>query len=560
MGVLGADFLDSNMHSRVAITIFQACARSLLEQHDSGAWMESIEQTAYGVLILCKARKMTIFNDLCLELDEAIRRGIKFLTLAATTPLSSERIWIEKVSYASPRLTEAYVIAAQRAADSPAGVPSIRVASNTDMQSEPTSLVRYVQLFRQTPLFSWLPEWQVRLSAMEASLFIPLLRACRLEIFPRKDMEEDKYFEIIPFTWTSCNNRSRTFVSTSFLYDMMVISFLNYQVDEFMESVAGPAFRDHLEDLCQLIDDLFIAKDIENSADINGHNGYEDSDSGADFSVDEKPYLDDKTESKAMTGPIVTQSQYEDVRIPLQRFVLHVLNHPSIAKASSWDFSMLKIALRTFLLAHTSQTEDNDRFGLDQDNTANAEFTSASTSFFQWVRTTSADHTSCPYSFAFVSALISASEAGGADCFPSTCEKYFAEAVCRHLATMCRMYNDYGSVARDCIERNLNSINFPEFNRGTNVDIHSDQSKKEALFTLAEYERCCLNKALDSLGGASQIIDEPRAEYTNPNNAVINSSMELRTRKMAIFRMFCNVTDLYGQIYVVRDIASHMKT
>ena len=41
-------------------------------------------------------------------------------------------------------------------------------------------------------------------------------------------MEEDQYFDIIPFTWTACNNRKGTFASTSFIYAMMIVSFLNY--------------------------------------------------------------------------------------------------------------------------------------------------------------------------------------------------------------------------------------------------------------------------------------------------------------------------------------------
>lgn len=31
------------------------------------------------------------------------------------------------------------------------------------------------------------------------------------------------------------------------------------------------------------------------------------------------------------------------------------------------------------------------------------------------------------------------------------------------LATMCRQYNDYGSIVQDRAEKNLNSVNFPDF-------------------------------------------------------------------------------------------------
>ncbi|KAK3945231.1 terpene cyclase [Diplogelasinospora grovesii] len=463
--------------------------------------MGSIEATAYGVLILCEARNMCFFNNLRRELDDAIHRGATFLNTAAPGSASAEHLWIEKVSYTSTAVTEAYVLAAQKAASSPVGHVSIGTPFQMDVHMAPAKMAGYVQLFRQTPLFSSVPKWQVWLSVFEASLFMPLLRARRLEVFPRKGMEKDKYFEIIPFTWTSCNNRSRTFASTSFLYDMMVISFLNYQADEFMEAVAGPAFLGNLSGLRRLIDGLFSAEDTAEAVTVNDTNDRDGSDSDSGVSMNGKESASENVAEIDMATQDAKQE--EDVGIPLRRFVSHVLSHPSILNASSWDRATLRRELRIFLLAHVSQIEDNDRFGRDQDNAKidRDVFSSATTSFFQWVRTTSADHTSCPYSFAFVSSLLSASVAGGADCFPSAREKYLAEAACRHLATMCRMYNDYGSLARDRAERNLNSINFPEFSRGgaSNVDGADDEAKKAALFAVAEYERSCLDLALDRL-------------------------------------------------------------
>ena len=194
--------------------------------------------------------------------------------------------------------------------------------------------------------------------------------------------------------------------------------------------------------------------------------------------------------------------------------------------------------LRIFLHAHVTQSEDNAKF-INGARDTNGVRSFANDTFFQWVRTTSADHTSCPYSFSFVSCLMSALN-NGQECFPTASEKYLAEDMCRHLATMCRMYNDYGSVSRDEAENNLNSINFPEYESYTSPD-----SKKTALFQLAEYERSCLNVARERLG----------AETRSPSDAA-----KVKGRQMELWDMFCDVTDLYGQIYVVRDIASRMTT
>lgn len=93
------------------------------------------------------------------------------------------------------------------------------------------------------------------------------------------------------------------------------------------------------------------------------------------------------------------------------------------------------------------------------------------------------------------------------------------------------MYNDYGSIARDRGERNVNSVNFPEFAGG------AKEGRQKALFALAEYERVNMQRGLARLG-----------DLTGQD----------KRQLMERVRMFCNVTDLYGQIYVARDIASRM--
>jgi hypothetical protein len=70
-------------------------------------------------------------------------------------------------------------------------------------------------------------------------------------------MMEDKYSDNIPFTWTSCDNRQRTFASTSFIYEMMIVSFLNYQADEFMEECVGIMFQEQTNALRQLTNWVF---------------------------------------------------------------------------------------------------------------------------------------------------------------------------------------------------------------------------------------------------------------------------------------------------------------
>jgi len=540
------------MHSAVAITLFQACLRPLLTQKENGSWNDAIEETAYGVLTLSEARRVCFFGHMQQPLDSALQRGREFLQFNSSQALN--RIWIEKVTYAVPLLTDCYVLAALKASSLPT---KAKVVSSLYSTAWSPSMSQQVKLFKLTPLFSEVPEWQLQASMIEATLFQPLLRARRLEIFPRKNMAQDKYFDIIPFTWTSCNNRSNTFTSTSFIYEMMVISFLNYQADEFMEAVAGRIFEGRTEELRQLIDRAFINESDQVNGNYgngngrsgdgrngNGHigNGHIGNGHNRNGHKGKSRYLKDleaKSRESNSNGHL-SKADYYEVFDPISKFVAHISSHPAVVSASSWDRETTKRDLRTFFHAHITQSKDNATF---TSQSRSGIYSPTAETFFQWVRTTSADHTSCPYSFSFVSCLLSALN-DGIECFPTVSEKYLAAAMCRHLATMCRMYNDYGSVARDEAENNLNSINFPEFGlkRG---DDNSLNDKMKTLFKLAEYERSCMEEARRRLG----------QEQRSPSDAA-----KVKERQMALWYMFCDVTDLYGQIYVVKDIASRMAT
>jgi aphidicolan-16beta-ol synthase/syn-copalyl-diphosphate synthase len=520
---------DDDAKSRLAITLFQACFRPLLDQKTNGSWNNSIEETAYGILILSESRRLHLFEDLQQPIDQAISRGVNFLESNKDQPGS--HIWIEKVSYTSPLVTQSYRLAAMRVASTQIA-PS--VGSSVWNKSQASGLHKHVELFSQAPLFSQLPRWELHGSMVEAALFAALLRTHRSAVFDRMDLEEDKYFDVIPFFWTSSNNRARTYASTSFLFEMSRIALLNFQVDEFMEATAGPTFDGRFDDLRDLIRDM-LADDrpvpiIPNKSTLNGTNGVHES-NGVHNSHKLKPLdLNDRDPG------------YIQVFTHLSKFLNYILQHQYVQAASAWDQQLLRRELRTYLLGHTQQAEDSSRSGK-----ACEPVSTTTTTFFNWVRTTSADHISCPYSFAFVSCFMGFTltpRGGGGDCFPSATEKYLANAVCRHLSTMCRMYNDLGSTERDQSEGNLNSVDFPEF--GTHQDM---KSKQKALLSLAEYERQAYIDAFARL-------EQARLEIARENADA--EAVRLAERRMAIWTMFCEEVDLYGQVYVVRDISSRV--
>lgn len=98
------------------------------------------------------------------------------------------------------------------------------------------------------------------------------------------------------------------------------------------------------------------------------------------------------------------------------------------------------------------------------------------------------------------------------------------------------MYNDLGSAVRDADESSVNSLNFPEFlfrlaADRKQVSTMPKPNAKEDLLWIAEYERQGLNTAIKQLGeelGDSEL--------------------------MKALRIFIDVTDLYGQLYLLKDV------
>jgi hypothetical protein len=113
---------------------------------------------------------------------------------------------------------------------------------------------------------------------------------------------------------------------------------------------------------------------------------------------------------------------------------------------------------------------------------------------------------------------------GGVESFLTAQSKYLAAAACQHLATICRMYNDYGSVARDEAECNLNSIDFAEFHTKTGLGRKRNgdtdrqeygegsamEPRKMTLYELAQYEWSWLDAAMSRLSNTMQGLGRGR--------------------------------------------------
>ena len=505
---------EEMLYKRIPLVLTQILGRTMQMQETDGSWEHgSCEVTAFAVLTLVSLVALPwIANLRESHVALAIEKGKDYLRENHYRWNDAHYIWVEKVTYASKVLSQAYCLAAMKASPS-----EYAWSQNTqDLTRLPTkSITKLEKFFSSLPLFSKIPnhEIMILMSLSESYFSLPQLRCSIPAIFPRNDEAESKYLEYIPFTWISCSNLAAQ-ADSAILMDMMVISVLNYQVDQYMEAVIARDYATDFQPIRDLISTL----------------GKEERD--YDAIALKRPGTDTLREPSRDPGRILSD------------FVDYVTGHPATLRQSSTMRQHLLHSLRTFLHAQLTQLSDNARL---------ASFGAPSIPYHEWVHTTSAAHTSCHYSFLFFCCLINLTPGQWEkeECFTTVRQKYLALDVCAHLATMCRMYNDVGSVARDREENNVNSVDFPEFDTDANCNGLSEDKKDEEqqnwerqgedkkkadLLWLAAYERECLEQAFAKLE---------------------ESGVTSRTRDM--LRLFVRVTDLYGQIYVARDLTARIK-
>jgi len=545
---------DDLIHDQVPLVLFQILIRTLQKQSSDGSWglrVPSREITAYAVLTLKTLSPLPWLAHFRSRLQSAIKKGSTFLVMNHDEWDREEYIWVEKVTYALTPLSRTYCLAALCAGTSFSW--GKRVASLVTISSE--KVVKLSKFFSQLPMFSKDERWLLEADVAAGYFYLPQLMRVSSNIFPRQEKVNYKYLEYIPFTWIATNRKNCNPLSNNVLWEAMMIALLDYQLDEFMETVFGKdeqlkdveAVKSIVRRLCEFPshgeskvgdDQSHLTIGAHTNAYVNGH---------VDGSVN------GNSEGLYSTA-------LEQVEVVLSRFTSYILQHPTVIQSPEHIRRQLHSELATCMLTHIEHDEDNARFAAQQQQQVLAESTSNSFSgagaqilpfssprgtYYSWVRTTSADNTHCPFTFLFFSCL--AAPKPSEPFFKGVRQHYLSNALCRHLANLCRQYNDYGSVARDQAESNLNSLNFPEFHEpyrpqedGGQAEIRDEGAMKKDLFFIAEYERECLNHAIDKLN----------AEMTTSKQGVWKSNA---------LRSFVDTVDLYGQIYVARDITNRVK-
>ncbi|KAF7375139.1 Ent-kaurene synthase [Mycena sanguinolenta] len=465
------------VQTKAPIALFQILIRTLQGQKSDGSW-GSCEETAYALLTLSNLTSLPFMSIMHDAIQAAVHSGRDFLHLSLTGKQDTGDeicLWIDKVNYRIPPVSYSYVLAALRATASPIPDSPSKFGELDRFILIPTKRVQgFLRFYRKLPLFRDCKDWQLLAYIAEGYLYIPILEEVRMSVFGREGMGEETYMEYIPFSWTSANSRTNNYSCPMNSFVCMTISLINFQVDEFFDSMV----RDHgtaaQPTLRRAFDEIFDALDNNQSI--------------ADFDRGD--------------GPFSTMLKY------MHKYICFIVDYPTLQNASEYDKAHNRRELKAYLLGMTQQTEDNAVY---------AKQTSWGDRSPPQIILPEVDQDSLRGAHIRFDFLL-----------------FIAQDCITHMAVLCRIWNDWGSMKRDVAERNISGMNFPEFAGMTEEQIKAQMRR------ISDYERRCLHASLADLRqAAKEVMGEAKG------NKCVDS-----------FEFFFRGAEVYDAIYEFKDISA----
>ena len=337
---------DQFLKDRVPLVLTQIVSRIVCSQQRDGSWgsRSSTEETAYAVMALKDSRTLPWFSLVREDIDIAIRTGQEYLAEHKAYWTMPQYLWIEKVTYGNPVLSEAYCLAAMKP-------PLSKVAwgerVTTLVNTPEKSLAKSIGLIRKTANLQKVGLGIIKLSAIEGALFMPRLKSAHEGILPGQKDAKNKYLGLVPLSWIIINNSENLFLPANLLWEMMVITVWNFRVDEYMETSVAATEIDGLEKLKTIIRDLCNGKTLDPTVAKSRKRRYEE----FVTSVNDTNHDSD--------SPEVTTNA---VHVAIGKYINAMLNSPSIQHASADDKTSHRAKLADFLTSHIDQIVDNKRF------------------------------------------------------------------------------------------------------------------------------------------------------------------------------------------------------
>ncbi|KAI9708936.1 MAG: hypothetical protein M1820_003630 [Bogoriella megaspora] len=428
----------------------------LAAQQDNGSWGRCLEVTSYGILALSHALRLPWGSSVREHLTDCLSHAKRFLVVEYPKAKKQDYLWIEKTTFQSSSLRTAYCSMALHTTVVREKWSDSMVKTFTYVSSKSFKMKK---LFSTLPLLGKVPAPLLDLIFLETKYHVSNLATGRDSILPRADLplSKDKYLEYIPVIWLLCNQINSQILSASILSAMIRHSQLTFQMDEYMETIVAGIPPEQI-----MILESWIRSECNSAGAAANRNETERSES---FQRGDRNDLH-MNGSKEEYGRSLCKNNHSSTLLPVQitlrKFIRYVLHYEAVQRSSPLIQQFLATDLSDFLLAHMRQNSDNAWLRSYKSDRVQAGLNQPRSNYFSWARSTGADHTSCPFSFRFFMCLVSKPDRGHSS-FESTQAQYFSSSVTRHLATMCRQYNDYGSIARDAEESNLNSVDFAEF-------------------------------------------------------------------------------------------------
>ena len=551
------------IHTRNPLTLFQAMVTTLQTQSLDGSWglrQPSREITAYAILILKALVAIPWLMHFAGEIHWAINRASEYLISTREQWGIDDYIWIGKTTYALPPVSRAYCLAALCANKSftwSKGTEQLAVLPFD-------KIAKLSKFFANLPMFSNDKRWMLEAAVTEGFFWLPQLVRIRSDVFPYDDLTKYKYLEYIPFTWIATNRRNGSPLSNKTLWELMSVALLLHQLDEFMESaVCSQEQLKEIERVKELVKRLCTCP-RHDEADSPGnrytvtHNSSGDELCTKDvstsrFAADNAPPNAHEERNNQLSHEKVTNglhSQMTNIESTITHFTSRILAHPAVVQSPSHIRLHLHQQLECYILAHIAHGEANARFASEQHSTSSLHdnhdaqnlptiktFPALQLDYYTWTTAVSARDIGCSFMYNLFTIL--ASPNPSQPFFQGAKQRWYSARADHHLAVMCRQYNDYGSLARDATEWNLNSLNFAEFHEGQSGS-RDEAAMKADLFAIAEFERESLDHAMRKLDGELK-------------------GTEKGAWKMDALRVFVDTADLYGQLYVARDISPRVK-
>ena len=216
--------LHKLLRERVMPALIQCLVRTLQSQKLDGSWgcEGPKEETAYAILTLVNLRTLPLAQFFRTDIISAIDRGRSFLK--TTDPHKPEYIWIEKVSFASVKLAEAYITAAMY---TNLEAPFLSDHTESLCNSYYKDLANFASQIDKSPL-SKHPRWLVLGSWIDSRLRKP---NAQVNLAVDGDRQNTKaLYENMAFRWVFANHVFGSSLSAHFILDMIDVTMLVHRV------------------------------------------------------------------------------------------------------------------------------------------------------------------------------------------------------------------------------------------------------------------------------------------------------------------------------------------